>query len=815
MDMLMQDVRYALRMMQRNKGFSAAALLTLALGIGACTAVFSLVYGVLLRPLPYPDAGRLVRLSERHPGATSPLRAPLLSNLTYYALGQSPRTVEGIAAYSTDRYTVTGLGEAIRLKGASVSPILFPTLRARPALGRFFVEDDASESPAAVVLSDGFWKQHFGADPAVIGRSMIVERRALTIIGVTPPEFYFPDHETRFWTPRAVPRPEVAGGISVSVFPALARLRPGASTEQAEAEATAASRGAGPRPLVADMLFGSGGPVEVRVRALADEMAAPVRPALMVLAIGVGLLMLIACTNVANLFLSRGLARQRELAVRAAVGAGQGRLVRQLATESLVLSVAGGALGMGLGMTLVRVLPAIAPASFPRLVDVRIDPGLLGFAAIVTLASGLLSGLAPALRGARSATSPSMHTESRYSEGGFKGGRASRARGFLLVAEAAVATMLLIGAGLLIRSFGRLLAVDPGYDPSNVVAARAYLPDTAKAEQTRQFADSLLERLRRTPGVLAAGAANMAPLAGVTAIAGFQMPAEGDLPPKTVKALQYIVTPGYPEALSLRLKEGRFFTEQDRTSGIQAVMVNQEFVRQYLSRGPVAGRRFLGLLTHRDKITEVIGVVGDVLKDGFDARPQPEMYLLWQGERSLVASFNLVVRTSGDASPMASAIRSIVKETDRSAALDEVATLAQKVSASVSQPRFVTAVLSAFAALALLLAAIGLYGVLSYNVTQRRRELGVRAALGATPSGLVALVVREGIVLVGAGLVVGIAGAALLTRLMTTLLFGVSALDVMAFAAAPATLLAVALAACAAPARRAASADPAEALRCE
>ncbi len=815
MDKLLQDLRYAGRTMMRNKGFSLPALLTLALGIGASTAVFSLVYGVLLRPLPYREPDTLVRLSEGHAGATSPLRASLLSNLTYYAWGKSPRTVEGIAVYEADRYTVTGLAEPVRMKGSAVSPVLFRLLRANPAVGRFFSESEALENTPVVVLSHEFWRQHFESDPAAVGRSLTLEGRAHTIIGVTPPGFYFPDHETRFWLPNTVQRPETPGGTTVSVFPALARLRPGVSAAQAAAEGTAAARGAGPRPMAADMLFGAGGPVEIHVRTLADETTGRIRPALLVLAVGVVFVLLIACANVAHLFLSRGLARHRELAVRAALGAGQVRILRQLLTESLVLSLGGGLLGLGLGLTLVRVLPLIAPPDFPRLSDVRIDAGVVALAALLSMVAGLVSGIAPALRSTRSKAWGSLHLDSRYSEGGFRGAWASRLRGVLLAVEAAVAVMLLVGAVLLVRSFERLVTVDAGFDPANVITGYIYLPPRSTPEQSRQYIDALLGRLRRLPGVAAAGASNMAPFAGVTGISGFSIPAEGNNPPQKAHALSYVITGGYAEALSLHLREGRLFTAEDETGGIQSILVNREFARQYLSPGPIAGRRYRGMMTTPDKFTEIIGVVGDVLKDGLDARPQPEMYFLQRGDRGLGGSFSLVVRTRGNAGAMAPVIRGIVLETDKNSVIDELGPLSQRVSASVSQPRFATSVMVTFAAVALILAAVGLYGVLSYNVTQRRRELGVRAALGATRGNLVGMVVRDGMTFIVAGLLLGIAGAAFLTELMSSLLFGISPLDSVSFGIAPAVLLGIALLACALPARRAASADPAEALRCD
>jgi putative ABC transport system permease protein len=799
----------------RNKGFSGAALFTLALGIGACSAVFSLVYGVLVRPLPYPEPDGLVRLSEGHAGAHSPLRASLLSNLTYYAWHDTTRTLEEIAVYSPDRFSVSGLAEPMRIKGSAVSPALFRLLRTNPAAGRFFTDKEGTDDAPVMVLSHEFWRQYYGASPDAIGRQLTLEERSYTVIGVTPPGFYFPDHETRIWVPNRVERPERPGGTMVSIYRALGRLRPGVTAAQAAAEGTAAARGAGARPLAAEMLFGGGGPVDVRVRTLADETTGQVRPALVMLGVGVIFVLLIACANVAHLFLSRGLSRHRELAVRAALGAGQARIVRQLLTEALVISILGGLLGLGLGIALVRVLPVIAPSDFPRLADVRIDAGFLGFAALISIAAGLLSGIAPALRCVRFQGWGSIHTESRTVEGGFRGTWSSRLRGVLLAAETAVAVMLLVGAGLLVRSFERLVSVDAGFDAANVITGYVFLPARYTPEQAGQYVDTLLGRLRAMPGIDAAGASSMAPFAGITGIAGFTMPADGGNPPRTAKALSYVISRGYAEALSLRLREGRIFTAGDETGGVNPMMVNQEFARQYLAPGPVAGRRYQGLMTDHDKITEIIGVVGDVLKDGLDGRPQPEIYLLRRGERNLGNGFNIVVRTHGSAKAMAPTIRGVVLETDKNAVVDQIGPLAQRVSASVSQPRFATSVILAFAGLAVMLAAIGLYGVLSYGVTQRRREMGVRAALGATRGNLVGMVVSEGMILVATGLVLGIAGAASLSRLMASLLFGISPLDAVSFGVAPAILLAVAVLACAIPARRAASADPAEALRCE
>jgi putative ABC transport system permease protein len=813
MDGVRQDVRQALRAMAQHKGFTAAALVSLALGIGANAALFSVVYGVLLRPLPYPESGRLVRLWEEHPGATAAFHGRLLTNFTFDAWRPAPRTVEGLAAFSQGEYTETSGPQAVRVTGAAVSPELFALLGVPPAAGRFLLPDDAVPGAApVVVLSDAFFRQRFGGDPAALGGTLTLDGKPATIVGVMPPGFYFPGRDARLWTPYAVaPAVAQADRQSISLFGAVARLTPGSTPAQAAAEGTAAARSVA-RPPIAEAIFGKGGPVAVRVETLVDDMTAGVRPALLVLAVGVGFLLLICCANVANLLLSRGVSRRRELAVRAAMGAGGRRLARQLLTESLTLGALGGALGLGLGWALLRLLPALAPADFPRLDDVRLDGPTLAFAALAALGAGLLSGVLPALR----AAGRGLFGALREGTGASAGARTMRLGTGLLVVEAALAVVLLVAAGLLGRSFSRLLAVDPGYDPGNVLLAQLDLGDEGGAERMQALIEPLLDRLRSTSGVAAAGAGNMAPLARSTAIFQFELPEPGPGGEKVkARAVSYSVTPGYAEALSLRLRQGRLLAAGDRDSGTRALVVNEEFVRSYLADGkPVVGRRWPALFGDDGEPTEIVGVVGDVLKDGLDTQPQNEIYALWQDRAASSSEAYVAVRTAGDPLAVAPALRALVGELEPTATV-EVATLASRVSASVAQPRFAAAALAAFALLALTLAAAGLYGVLSYSVTRRQREMGVRSALGAGPGDIVRLVLRQGLGVTAAGLVLGLAAAAATTRLLGSLLFGVTPLDAAAFAAAPLLLLAVALVACLVPARRAAAVDPTEALRSE
>jgi predicted permease len=714
-----------------------------------------------------------------------------------------------LAIYGSQAYTVGGDSEPSRIEGASISPSLFPMLGVTPALGRFFREDDAAEgAPKVAILSHALWQARFGSDGSVVGRTIQLDGEVHEIVGVAPGWFYFPDRDAHLWTPAV--RPTVAEG-RMSILYAVARLKPGFTPEQAAAEGTAAARGV-TRPMAAELLFGKGGPVEVRVRGLVEEMTLEVKPAMLVLMTAVALVLLIACANVANLLLARGVSRSRELAVRAALGADRGRLARQLLTESVALGAVGGALGVFLAWGLMSALPALAPEDLPRLADVRLDTRVLVFALGVSLVAGVLAGLFPAFRAARTELTRALRSDDHRSVGGNE-----RVRNLLLASEAAVSVVLLVGAALLVRSFVALINVNPGYDATSVLTGRVYLTGSAsEPERRRQIVESLVERVRLVPGVVAAGAGNMSPLNASTAVSGFQFRPTSGVEPVVVRALQYIVTPGYAEALGLRKVEGRLLETQDSTSPIQALVVNEAFVKQYMADGkPVAGRRYQGLMTDPTVTSEIVGVVGSVLKDGLDRAPRPEYYLVHSKARGITREINLVIKTAGDPAQAANVLRSIVREVEPTAALDEVGPLAARVTASVAQPRFATAILGTFAALALALAATGLYGVLSYSVSQRRREIGIRTALGATRANVMSLVVRQGLSATVAGLVAGVAVSLIATRALQPLLFGVTRLDLPSFALTPIVLLVVALAACFVPARRAAATDPAVTLRGE
>ena len=610
-DRLFQDARYAIRTLRRAPGFTAVAILTLALGIGVNTAIFSLLYHVLLRPLPLPNAQRLVRVSEYHLGATSTLRDPVLTNLTYGAWRLAPRALDVFAAYSERAYDVSGAGDAERVRAASVSPELFQLFDLTPAAGRFFEPREALRgADHAVVLAYEYWRQRFGGRPDAVGATITLDAQPYAIVGVAPAGFSFPDPDQRLYTPFVVNPDASTTTQHVRVFSVIARLVPGATPEQAEAEGTAVVRGLGAPPVASDLFFGHGGAPAVRVRRLIDDVTAPARPMLLLLAAGVVLVLLVGCANVANLFLFRGVARERELAIRSAMGAGRGRVVQQLLTESLVVAAAGGITGTLLAWGVIVLWPALAPRAFPRLNEVRLDWMVLAFAAGATLVSALLAGIAPAVLSAPSSTLTAL----RETGGTAAGAPASALRRALVVVETAFAVLLLVGSALLVRSFVRLLATDPGYDASHVLIARVSLQgQTATGTRWQQLAPAIVERVRAIPGVESAGAASMAPLGDSTFIFGFRL--KGDREPFVARALGSVVTPGFAEALRLRLRSGRVLSASDIGSGTEAMLVNEQFVKLYLNDGrPALGRRFDGLLAP-NVTAEIVGVVDNVLRN--------------------------------------------------------------------------------------------------------------------------------------------------------------------------------------------------------
>ena len=801
--------------MRRAPIASLAAVVTIALGIGSTLAVFATVYGVLLRPLPYVAPDRLVRLWEERPGGASPAGNRWLSRGTYVGWREHSRTLDAVGGYGLADVQVAFGADHVKVAAARMSAPALSTLGVPPLLGRLLSEDDDRDGAGpVVVLSHALWRERFAADAAVIGRTLQVDGVARTIVGVMPPAFAFPDPGVRLWTPYQIPR-STAAPSGALVFTALGRLKPGVTPAQVEAEGTAAARGA-PSHRLTEFFFGKGGAPIVHARPLAEDLTLAIRPALAILAVAVALVLLIACVNVAGLMLSQGVARQREFAIRTAVGGGRGRLLRQVVTESAIVAAAGSALGLIAGAWLVSLVRLVAPQTLPRVAEIAIDGPVLALWAASSIPAFVACTLGPAVRSARVDPTDALRSADRSATTGFRGASARRLRDGLLIVEAALAIVLIVGASLLVRSFDRLISVDAGYAPASVLIAAVEMPEGADDARTDRFIAQSLERLRQLPGVSAAGAGAMIPLMKQTAVGGFSVPAAvAGGKPTQGRARIYWVTPGYAEALGLRRLQGRFLADADRGAGTLATVVNEAFVRQHVAAPQVVGLRLPGLFGDDPAQTaEIVGVVGNVLKDGNDKAPQPELYFV-HGARGqgISGGVKLVVRATGDPSALAPAVRTLVRDVDPEVVVDRVEPLAVSVAASMDGPRFASGIMSAFAGVAMLLAGIGLYAALAYSVAQRNRELGIRSALGAQRRDLLRLVLGEGLLVTVPGIVLGVLGAAGFTRLMQDLLFGVTPLDPIAFATAPLVLLATSVAACLAPALRAASADPAITLR--
>jgi putative ABC transport system permease protein len=799
-----RDVRHAARMLFHNPGFTAVAVLTLALGIGANTAIFSVVNAVLLRPLPYMDPDRLVQVitpppsaaPSRPPGLAAPRMAALIPT-RFDTLRRGTRALSHVAGYVLTTSTLTGQGDAVRLTGIQATASLFPMLGVPPALGRTFeLREEVSGGDAVVVLAHETWKRYFASDPGIVGRIIALDGLGRTVVGVMPDGFAFPDAHVQYWVPYVPPAANARAILSLSV---MGRLRDGVSRETAEGDVNAVMLDAA---LPAARRFELAG--------VQDELVAPVRPALLILAGAVGLVLLIACVNLANLLLARMATRQREIAVRRAVGASAGRLVRQLLTESVLLSLLGGVAGTLLafgGVRLLRVLGTSLPRrdlgpgmSLPRLDEISIDASTLIFTAGIALLTGILFGLLPALRHSRRREMDIL----REQAGG------NRVRGALVVAEIAMAMMLLVGGALLIHSFIRLSNVETGYDPTNVLTFQA-TPRPLPAPQAMAFADQFVARLTSLPGVTAAGYGNNLPLV----LQGFRRDVSPVPPVKgqRIEAPQpgmHAISPGFVTAMGMPVLEGRGFSEGEAAS--REALISRTFARSGFFDGPAIGRR---IYTGRGS-WEVVGIVEDLRQFGMGQRPDSEMYVVeFVPPPPGLGGTYFAVRSNLDPSSITASVRAIARELDPQATVDNIATMEQIVSHSIAGPRFNAVLLGVFAAMAVALAAIGIYGVLVYVVTQRTREIGIRMALGARRAQVVGLVVRQSAWLTVAGMMLGVSGAAALSRYLETLLFGVTPLDAGTFAAAAVAFAVVAMVAVYGPARRATRVDPLVALRSE
>ena len=813
MDTFLQDIRHSLRVLIKSPGFTAVALATLTLGIGATTAVFGVVHATLLRPLPYPDADRLVRVQEERPMNRGREMPAFMTSGTLEAWRENPQTIDQIAGYSDRTFTYRDASEPVRVQGAAVSPALFPLLRAIPLLGRVFTEDEeASATQPVVVLSYARWQARYDADPDILGHLITLDDVSYSVIGVMPEDFYFPDRETEIWIPLTLTMPQQRPGQRfIRAFSGLVRLSDGVSLAQAEAEGQTILARAEP------IAPGMGTPT-LRLVGFHDEMVGEVRPALLALMAAVGFVLLIATANLANLLLARGAARQRELAVRAAVGAGRGRLIRQLVTESVALSVIGGGLGLGAAYAILGALPSFAPAGIPGLADAGIDATVLAFSLAASVGAGVLFGTVPALQASRFDLVRALNEGAPQMGGGFRFRRGNRTRSVLVVAEVALALMLLVGVGLLVRSFVTLSTVDPGFDPTNVLTAELNLSPAQYPDVTVSSAlfDQLLERTAARPGVEAVGLVSSLPLTPGEMLIAFRI--QGQAAPNSrdelTAARPQLVSPGYLDAIGLHLVAGRFITDQDTESSPRVFVVNEAFASAYFPGEDVVGRR---LNLGRGEPLEIVGVVGDVHHRGLDSRPQPEFYFSYR--QSLLGQspprVSIVTRTTGDPLALVPFLRQDILDLNPNLPIDNVMTMGARLSSSVAHPRFYALVLGVFAASALALAMVGIYGILAYTVSRRSREIGLRMALGADGGRIRNLVVRQGARLVGVGVAFGLAGALVTTRALESLLFGVTTLDLPTLIAVPVLLVTVALVACYLPARRATRVDPMDALRYE
>jgi len=815
MDSLLQDIRYSVRRLLKSPAFTLIVILTLALGIGANTAIFSAVNAVLLRPLGYGEPDRLVTIQHLHPslaGLRTPVSAPGFADYQRQA-----RSIEAMAVETGWAANLTGEGEPARLQGARVTGRYFSTLAVPAAVGRTLLPgEDSAGREHVVVLSNGLWQRLFGKSRAVVGRSLSLNGESYEVVGVMPRDFRdAQNRNVELWTPLVFRPDQLADGERTHEFLNLvARLRPGVPLEQAAAELrTLAERLKRQYP---DQYPSDWSLVTTP---LAQRIVGNVRPALLVLLGAVGFVLLIACANVANLLLARAAARAKEIAVRTALGAGRDRLVRQLLTESVLLALTGGVVGLFLAFWGVRAIVALNPTNLPRVDEIGVDGAVMVFTLVVSLATGLLFGLAPAVH----ALGGDLHGMLKEGGRGAAGDRSGQGlRRTLVVAEMALALTLLTGAGLLIKSFARLQGVDPGFDPDRLLTFNLSLPPARYPSDTAQaaFFDQVLPALAAVPGVQAAGATSVMPFSGGWSTGSFEI--EGYQPPPKQPGPWgdiRIVSPGYFETLRIPLRRGRLLTDQDRPEAPRVAVIDDEFVRRYwphddpigkrLTFGPPAGAAD----TSSREWVEVVGVVGHTKQEGLDAENRLQLYLPYS--QRPMPFITLAVRTAGDPERYVNPVRRAVQSVDPDQPLSAVSSMDDLISRSVGQRRLSMMLLSLFSGIALVLASVGIYGLMSYSVAQRSRELGVRIALGAARADVLRLVLRQGMTLALTGIVIGVGVAFGLSRVIESQLFGVRATDPATFGGMAVLLTLTALTANLVPAWRATRVDPAVVLRDE
>jgi putative ABC transport system permease protein len=805
MDSFCKGLRFGGRMLWKSLGFTGVALLALVLGIGANTAIFSVVNAVLLRPMPFQDAERLVVVWETSPRT----KKNNVANPQNFAEWRTRnRSFEAMAGYVPFQLSmsITGDGAPEDVPGNYITREFFPILGVQPAMGRNFLpEEDVRSNDNAALISDGLWRRRYGADRNIVGKKLIVRGKPTTVVGVLPANFRFPEVKADVWMLTHI---DAAGQRQGRYLGAIARLKPGVSLSQAQADMKIiASQLANENPAF-DTNWGAA------VVPMREQFTGNLRTPFLVLLGAVGLVLLIACANVANLMLMRSSARHREMAIRTSLGATRARIVRQLLVESMLLGITGGVLGLLFAVWAKDVLLAMLPESMSvaKVNSVTIDNNVLAFTVILSLVTGLFFGLLPALRTSRPDLGDALKEGGRAVSASL---RRNQMRAALVAGEMAVALILLIGAGLLIQSFIRLNNVTPGFQPDRILSMHVGLSSSRYAND-RQIAaglEEIVQRIEQVPGAYSVGSIQWPPLSGLDSATGYRVagrpvPKPGEEPVTGVS----IVTPGYFSTMSIPLMQGRLFTARDREGAPQVTIVSQALARlQFPNVNPIGQRLFVQW--GRETPYEIVGVVGDVKHDGLDQESRPTVYFPNAQEPQSVAT--LVIRTGENPMKLAPVIEQVIHLFDKDQAVSDIQPLDAFVTKSVARPRFQSVLLSSFAGLALLLAAIGIFGVMSYSVAQRTHEIGIRVALGAQRDQVLRLVVGQGFFLAFIGTAAGLVGAFALTRYLRTLLFNVSPTDWVTFTVVPVILCAVALAASYFPARRAMQVDPMQALRHE